>query len=172
MYPKISDPSDVPPILVLLPGMDGTGLLFRWFLEALPEDVETVVLSYPTRVFAGYDALVDLVRGRLPVDRRFVMVAESFSGPVALRIAAEMPKGLIGLVLVASFVSGPAGRWGALLSRWVPSWFLPVPWRGTALTFPVDDQEDSGRSSCRPSTNVARHTLASVGRPAYRGGRS
>jgi surfactin synthase thioesterase subunit len=33
--------------LVLLPGMDGSALMFRPLVEAAPEDVEVVPVSYP-----------------------------------------------------------------------------------------------------------------------------
>lgn len=36
-----------------------------------------------------------------------MLVGESFSGPLAVRLAAERPEGLRGLILVASFVTSP-----------------------------------------------------------------
>ena len=33
--------------VVLLPGLDGTGILFKPFIEALPKNIETLVVSYP-----------------------------------------------------------------------------------------------------------------------------
>jgi pimeloyl-[acyl-carrier protein] methyl ester esterase len=50
----------------------------------------------------------------LPCDRAFAIVAESFSGPIAIRIAAKKPKGLVALVLVGTFVHNPV--------RFVPTW--------------------------------------------------
>jgi pimeloyl-ACP methyl ester carboxylesterase len=46
------------------------------------------------------------VRPLLP-RRRFVLLAESFSGPIAIRLAAERPRGLAALVLAATFLHRP-----------------------------------------------------------------
>jgi pimeloyl-ACP methyl ester carboxylesterase len=48
-----------------------------------------------------------LARKSLPTDRPYVILGESFSGPVAVTLAAERPRGLVGLILCASFVAGP-----------------------------------------------------------------
>jgi pimeloyl-ACP methyl ester carboxylesterase len=63
-------------------------------------------VSYPAREPLGYDELVALVRPRLPRGR-FLLLAESFSGPVAVRLAAERPRGLVALVLAATFLHRP-----------------------------------------------------------------
>src|SRR4051812_32963307 len=93
--------------LVLLPGLDGTGSLFQSLLRELPADVEPIVLSYPARDVLDYSALTQLVLRSLPTARPFVLLGESFSGPVAVLTAAAQPKGLLGVILCASFVSAP-----------------------------------------------------------------
>lgn len=97
----------MPTTLVLLPGMDGTGELFDPLLTAIGESMRTIVVRYPTSEHLDYPGLANLVRSALPVDEPFVILGESFSGPVAVLIAAEAPHGLIGLILCASFVSSP-----------------------------------------------------------------
>lgn len=92
--------------LVLLPGLDGTGELFEPLLRVLPEDVQPVVLSYPPQRSLDYPALKRFVLERLP-SSEFVLLGESFSGPVAVLAAAERPTGLLGFILCASFVSAP-----------------------------------------------------------------
>src|SRR5262245_23390841 len=93
--------------LVLLPGLDGTGNLFRPLLQKLPAEVEPIVLSYPAREFLDYSALAQLALRSLPTDRPVVLLGESFSGPVAVLAAAAQPKGLLGVILCASFVIAP-----------------------------------------------------------------
>lgn len=93
--------------LVLLPGMDGTGTLFRPLLRALDRSLSATVVSYPADEPLAYPALIALARRQLPQDRPYVIVGESYSGPIAVSLAAEHPKGLIGLVVCASFVSNP-----------------------------------------------------------------
>ena len=63
-------------------------------------------MSYPADRPLGYEELAALVRPRLPRER-FVLVAESFSGPLAVRLAAERPPGLAALVLAATFLRRP-----------------------------------------------------------------
>jgi pimeloyl-[acyl-carrier protein] methyl ester esterase len=91
---------------ILLPGIDGSGRLFAPFLAAGPRALDPAPLSYPARGALGYDELAALVRPLLPRGS-FVLLAESFSGPLAVRLAAERPRGLSALILAASFLHRP-----------------------------------------------------------------
>src|SRR5262245_21849903 len=93
--------------LVLLPGMDGTAKLPEEFVAALGPTVEATVVSYPTDRAMGYPELESLVRSRLPVDRPYVLLGESFSGPIAISIAGSCPAGLRALILCGSFARNP-----------------------------------------------------------------
>jgi pimeloyl-ACP methyl ester carboxylesterase len=95
-----------PPKAVLLPGLDGSGRLFAPLLAAAPRGFEPAPLSFPADRPLGYDELAALVRPLLPRGR-FVLLAESFSGPLAVRLAAERPRGLAALVLAATFIHRP-----------------------------------------------------------------
>ena len=88
--------------VVILPGLDGTGVLSRDLLAMLATHSDAIVVDYPTDKFLNYDQLLAYVRSLLP-QGKFVLVGESFSGPLALRLAAEAPPGLEGVVLGASF---------------------------------------------------------------------
>jgi pimeloyl-ACP methyl ester carboxylesterase len=116
--------------VVLLPGMDGTGDLFARCVAACPGAFETQVVSFPTDRPLGYRGLTELVRRLLPRDRRYVLLGESFSGPLALRLANEAPAGLAGVVLSASFVRAPVAArrlvWlGGVMGRArLPRWAL------------------------------------------------
>ena len=72
--------------LVLLPGMDGTGDLFADFVSALPDGFETGIVRYPTEIFLSYSELMPLVQSLAPASEPFVLVAESFSTPLALSL--------------------------------------------------------------------------------------
>ena len=115
------------PTLVLLPGLDGTGKLFAEFLEALDLGVSANVVPYPPDVPLGYDELELLVRAVLPTRARFVLLGESFSGPLAIRIAASPPPGLAGLILCVTFASNPYPRlaWARGLAPLLPLKSLP-----------------------------------------------
>lgn len=112
--------------LVLLPGLDGTGALFEPLLRELPPYLQPLVVTYPPEGSQDYATLTRFVLAQLPHDRPFVLLGESFSGPVAVLAAAERPHGLIGIVLCASFVVSPrrSTRLFALLARLPPAWFI------------------------------------------------
>jgi pimeloyl-[acyl-carrier protein] methyl ester esterase len=93
--------------LVLLPGMHGTGRVFAPLLSELPNFIKPVVVSYPPDRPLDYEGHLDLVMATLPNNEPFVLLGESFSGPLALMAAAQRPKGLLGVVLCATFVTFP-----------------------------------------------------------------
>jgi len=76
--------------LVLLPGMDGTGELFSKFIETLAPGTESIVVRYPTTGALGYAELERIARSKLPTDRPFVILAESFSGPIGILLAPSV----------------------------------------------------------------------------------
>jgi len=94
------------PHLVLMPGMDGTGLLFAPLLRELG-GASATVLAYPDAEPMTYEALVPRVTAALPPRGPFALIAESFSGPLALRVAVSGPPGLTAVVLCATFVTNP-----------------------------------------------------------------
>jgi pimeloyl-ACP methyl ester carboxylesterase len=93
--------------LLLLPGLDGTGVLFRPLLECLPQGIEPTVISLPNDRALGYPELLEHVSPQIPSNGPFVLLGESFSGPLSILIASQQPRGLAGLILCASFVSNP-----------------------------------------------------------------
>jgi pimeloyl-ACP methyl ester carboxylesterase len=72
------------------------------------------------------------VSGKLPRDEPYVLVGESFSGPLAIRLAAQLLPGLCGLVLVVTFARNPI--------RWLPRWFGPFIPPMTFRLFPTWSQ--------------------------------
>ena len=96
------------PLLALLPGMDGTARLFHHFDAALRAQaaIDTLAITYPAAPL-DYAALEAFVRERLPRDRPFVVLAESFSGPLGAALRADPPPGMRALVLCCSFVRNP-----------------------------------------------------------------
>jgi pimeloyl-[acyl-carrier protein] methyl ester esterase len=114
--------------LILLPGLDGTGILFRPLLQALPPELQPTVVAYPGRQPLGYDDLLPLAHQALPKNEPFVLLGKSFSGPIAIRLAAEHPPGLKALALCGSFITCPvkhAPRWSAPLVHGLPFRFFP-----------------------------------------------
>jgi pimeloyl-[acyl-carrier protein] methyl ester esterase len=127
----------------LLPGLDGTGRLFRPFVERGTGALEFRVISYPPDRFLGYDALEERVRAELPADEPFALLGESFGGPLALRLAASAPPNLVGLVLSASFHRHPATRAISTLRLLsLPYFHLPLPAHGVRIVLAGPDAPD------------------------------
>ena len=105
--------------IVLLPGLDGTGILFQPFIEALPDDVEILVISYPSNLKLNYDELVNYVMSQLPEDN-FILVGESFSGPIAYQVALRIPENIKSVVFVATFLNNPR-PFLLKLARFIPT---------------------------------------------------
>lgn len=109
------------PLLVLLPGLDGTGRMFGPFVKALG-GWEAQVVRYPPAL-VSYPACLHFARTQLPKDRPFLLLGESFSGPVAMALAAEHPPGLVALALCGTFARNPRPglAWTAPLLRLLPA---------------------------------------------------
>jgi pimeloyl-ACP methyl ester carboxylesterase len=144
------------PTLVLLPGLDGTGKLFAEFLKALDLGVSAQVVPYPPDVPLGYDELEPLVRAALPAQGRFVLLGESFSGPLAIRIAANPPPGLVGLILCVTFASNPYPHlgWARGLAPFIPLKSLPR-WLRAPLMWGSASPSKAPRQSQRAMAGVA-----------------
>jgi pimeloyl-ACP methyl ester carboxylesterase len=86
--------------------MDGTGEMFAPLVRALGAEIPTRVVRYPDRAM-DYAAHEEFARANLPAEGPFVVLGESFSGPIAVSIAASAPAGMRGYVLCGSFVCSP-----------------------------------------------------------------
>ncbi|HSX71654.1 MAG TPA: alpha/beta fold hydrolase [Pseudomonas sp.] len=106
--------------LVLLPGLNGSSRLFAPLLAHL-QDLHCEIIELPQRGAQDYPSLAGRLIGQLS-DTPFVLLGESFSGPLAHHLALQNPSGLRGLVFAASFLQPPHPL-TALASR------LPIPKR-------------------------------------------
>ena len=95
------------PQLIILPGLDGTGTRLAPFLREMQRAVPTRIIGYPPDRPMGYAELESLVRASLPQTGPYVLLGESFSGPIAIRLAASPPPGLAGLILCGTFAKNP-----------------------------------------------------------------
>lgn len=154
--------------LVLLPGLDGTGELFQPLLRELPADWRTQVVAYPMDADAGYDALTRLAEQALPADGPLVLLGESFSGPIAIRLAAALGARLQALVLCCSFACNPRPALAALggLVGWLPSpGRVPASLSARALLGPAASAESKAllaRALARLPALVLRERLRMV----------
>jgi len=93
--------------LVLLPGMDGTGNLFQPFINEVPSDIDCTVISYPNNECLSYKELEAYVLDKLPKEEDFVLLAESFSGPIGYLLAKRNLANMKGVIFVATFLQSP-----------------------------------------------------------------
>ncbi|MDD5393468.1 MAG: alpha/beta hydrolase [Thiothrix sp.] len=92
--------------LVLLPGLDGTGLLFQPLLEQLGSDFSVQIIRYPPDQCQSVQTLAAQVREQVVFDSDTVLLAESFSGLVAMELLRQnIP--LHSIIFCASFASTP-----------------------------------------------------------------
>jgi len=155
------------PLLIVLPGLDGTGRRLTDFRAALAaavgadESLATRIITYPPDLPLGYRDLEIRVRSELPGDRPFVLLAESFSGPIAIRIGADPPPGLRGIVLCASFAQNPFPRlrWCWPLTPLLPMKSLPR-WLRARFAWGSGHSATAPAAAERASAGVARRVLA------------
>jgi pimeloyl-[acyl-carrier protein] methyl ester esterase len=105
---------------ILLPGLDGTGDLSKQFAAAISNYANPTIISYPKDEYHGYHELVDYVLAKLPVNEEYCIIAESFSGPIAISIASRRPKNLKCITLVATFASNPFPMLSSLFLKLLP----------------------------------------------------
>jgi len=85
--------------------MDGTGNLFSPLISEL-SDFDCEVITLPMAGPQDYQTITEVVKGKLPQEE-FILVAESFSGPIGIALAKECIENLKGVIFVASFLSPP-----------------------------------------------------------------
>lgn len=125
--------------IYLLPGFDGTGELFAPLQLALSNLAAVAVRYQDEKLFDDY---VDSVVALLP-SKDAILIAESFSGPIALALMARYPERIKCAVLCATFAVSPY-RFLTRLSQFVPSLFFRLsPTQPTILrTFCFDKESD------------------------------
>ncbi|MEO1857181.1 MAG: alpha/beta hydrolase [Rubritalea sp.] len=90
----------------LLPGLHGDATLFPPLVKELG-DVLTECIEYPTSIPQSYELLENWLIEEIDWDIPRFIIAESFSGPLALRLAKRFPESVQSLVLAASFCASP-----------------------------------------------------------------
>lgn len=143
--------------IILLPGMDGTGILFRPFVQELMKylseisvEISVQVISYPCDQKLSYEQLIDFVRSRLPAEEEIILVAESFSGPIGYALAAEQPNQIKAVIFAATFLSPPKG----LL------WMMPPPLMALLMKIPLPVFLLSRLLFERGASNMSNKTIA------------
>lgn len=155
--------------MVLMPGMDGTGDLFFGFVAALPKEFRTVVVSYPKEEQLSYEDLEKFVEAACPSTEPYFLVAESFSVPLAIRVAARNPLGLQGVMLCAGFATSPMRGWLRSASISLANTFFKIPlpkfavrWWLVGWDAPISLLRATKRAVSSVKAEVLAHRLRSV----------
>jgi len=155
--------------ILALPGLDGTGDLFRWFATVAPDGFTVDTVAYPPDTESGvldYPSHLDFARRHLPSDGPFLLLGESFSGPVAVRLADEAPPGLAGVVLCNTFVRSPSWSgfshlpWQLLFERPVPTHVVRRRLAGTDTTREIVAAVREVTRKVEPAVRAARMRAA------------
>jgi pimeloyl-ACP methyl ester carboxylesterase len=156
-----------PITLVLLPGLDGTSILFQPFIQVLPDWIHPRCVEYASSGPNDYRSLLPVVRDACAGLEDFVVLGWSFSGPLALMIAAESPPGLRGIVICASFIRSPWPplrwfRWTVVTSvgRLFPFGAKVLRWAGFYGSTDVRQDQEEVFRRVTPSAFAARSRAA------------
>ena len=164
------------PTLVLLPGFDGSGRLFSPICKELAENcscifctsaihggrrVNTVVLSYPSDKVMTYSDLCHYLKDELP-DSPYVLLGESFGGPLAMMLSKYADENLKGIILCVSFVKNPQ----VLLSRLLRPFLKPKHMQKETPAWHIRTMLVNGVSDAKLIRNIQAAT-AGLSRVVY-----
>jgi pimeloyl-ACP methyl ester carboxylesterase len=85
--------------------MDGTGFLFEPLLPLISATKD--VITFPSSGVQTYESIYAEIKKRIPIEA-FYILAESFSGPLAARLASENLEQMKGIIFVATFLTCPS----------------------------------------------------------------
>jgi len=104
--------------VVLLPGLDGTGDLFFPIRPYLDKQFDVHIIKYSSE--STLAQCVDSAEEQIPADVPVSLIAESFSGPVALALLARNMFNYRASVLSATFVKTPL-PWLTKIAKHLPN---------------------------------------------------
>jgi len=113
-----------PVILTFLPGLHGTAELYDGIKERLPRHFQSEFIDFPSSGKQDYRTLTDWLDKELTdnshdldkTQQKRIIIAESFSGSIALQWAAKNLDNVAGVILVASFCETPLNPGISLLA--------------------------------------------------------
>lgn len=106
-----------PTEVLIFPGLDGTKLLLGEFSKQVLDSFKPRICPLPDRELS-YPELCDHFSNLIEEGRQYIVVAESFSGPLGILLAHRFPDQINRLILVASFACAPR-RIGSRLFNFV-----------------------------------------------------
>jgi len=128
--------------LVLMPGLDGTGKLFAPIIPLLKPYFRLQIITYPD--LDKFNDYVDCALSQLPTASEYSLIAESFSGPVALALMAHRPDMIGPSVLSSTFARSPLAEL-TRMSNYIPDQMFSIGALGQFIldVYEVEDEDFS-----------------------------
>ena len=146
--------------VVLLPGLNGTSGLFQPLIDCAPDAYDVLTITYPTHEKQSYSELTCHVLEKLcDLTNPYILLGESFSGPLALMVSQSSPEGLVGVVLVASFIEAPNLKAGRFLP-WTIGFTLAKPLYSIRSALSRPDNKGFIQAISRELERVSPNVLA------------
>lgn len=92
--------------ILLLPGMDGTGVLFKPFTELAPPQFEVHEIQLLQEENVTYEMQAERISKK--IDGEVIIVAESYSGMIAIELLKMAEVNIKHVFFVASFLEAPS----------------------------------------------------------------
>ena len=149
-------PSSELPLLLVLPGLDGSGITAWTQYPELGSEYEVRALEIPAGDRSAYEEIVHLVAAQVSeaattsAGREVILLGESMGAGIALDVSRRCADGaLSGLVLVS-----PATSWGETALGRNREWLVELP--APALTLVIALSSYQVRSHARRATGCVR----------------
>ncbi|MFO0906403.1 MAG: alpha/beta hydrolase [Pirellulales bacterium] len=143
---------------VILPGLDGSSELLEPFIELAPPGCSATVIGLPDDSTANYESLPAVLASQIERFAPCHLIAESYSGPLGIRIASRYPELVSRLTLAATFATPPAPGVVRLLP-WSLLFRLPLP-RWAAQVFLTGADRKVAERLCIAVRRTSSATLA------------
>lgn len=95
--------------------MDGTGKLFKPFVEMAPSGFEVRTVTLIQEIGVSFHEQAQVIQEQ--INEPSIIIAESYSGSIALELIKLVPEKILHIYFVASFISSPSrlSRFGFIL---------------------------------------------------------
>lgn len=97
------------PQIVFLPGLDGNGFYLSALQGLLRDYADCVIMQYPCEIM-DYNELCRWVLTQLDDKSGYIIIAESFGGPLGLKLAYALQARAKALILSSTFAKPPLPR--------------------------------------------------------------
>lgn len=126
--------------LVFMPGLDGTGISFEPLSKFLSKNIAATVVRYPADGLLSFEEIVACAYDQMKGEQDIVL-AESFSGPVAISLVASGRLKVKGLILCATFAKAPRRTFLKMLCQLPLELGLKLPFQKVLLSLILGDRK-------------------------------